>query len=278
MTEQIKPVAWRYKYVAQQEASGCVATYARWMVTLDPAPKNGKEPLYSAETVQQLERDLEIEKQRVVDLGVLCLESVPRDSLEKQRRLYEMAVKGRADMREALRNERDKVQQLQRENAEQNLELDCFASACADLKDKLAAANECVRINAENSHYWHGEAIAAKQQADDYRKSYLDAMRELGRASKELGDESRKLKAAKQQLAEAERDAEIGAAVNRACKELPEGYFIVICLENGAGDIQLKCPDYRLSRNDFEHEADTFGGQINAAIDAALTAQAGEKQ
>ena len=128
-----------------------------------------------------------------------------------------------------------------------------------------------------NSHAkWNG------QEPDETRRLYdEETVQQLQRENAELkqaklgtdllnaelvGD----LASAKWRLAEAEKDAEIGAAVNRACKELPEGYFIVICLEKDAGDIQLQCPDYNLSRNDFEHEADTFGGQINAATDAAI--------
>jgi len=73
------------------------------------------------------------------------------------------------------------------------------------------------------------------------------------------------------ELAQCRQDAEIGAAVNRACEALPARTLIEITLEQGAGIVRLFLPDTDAQLDEFEHEADTFGGQINAAIDAAIS-------
>jgi hypothetical protein len=67
-------------------------------------------------------------------------------------------------------------------------------------------------------------------------------------------------------LAAAQEDGEIGRAVNRAARELPEGYELSIELERGAGTVRLY-PHKGEPMHDFE--AETFSGQINQAIDAA---------
>ena len=82
-----------------------------------------------------------------------------------------------------------------------------------------------------------------------------------------------KLEQSRAECEQLRKDAEIGAAINRACGVLPEGYHIAIWLEKDSGDVELQCHDFQLSRNDFEHESDTFGGQINAAINAAIDQQ-----
>lgn len=64
------------------------------------------------------------------------------------------------------------------------------------------------------------------------------------------------------------RDAAIGAAVLRACGELPEGFKIAIDLENGAGSVELLWDDER-----YEPEFDLpFSGQIHDCIDHAMLA------
>lgn len=115
------------------------------------------------EQVQQLQRDLEIQKQRVVDLGVLCLESVPRESLENQRQLYDMAVKGRSDMRSALRNERDKVQQLQQRNER-------LLAALKDSRDFINQSERLAHPELSRMSYCFGAKLDAIIAAEGRKK------------------------------------------------------------------------------------------------------------
>lgn len=80
------------------------------------------------------------------------------------------------------------------------------------------------------------------------------------------------------QLAEAKRNAlgshdvreptAIGRAVNRAARDLPEGWEIRIDLERGAGAVHLTDPEGKETMIDGSGEL--FSDQINAAIDAAM--------
>lgn len=72
---------------------------------------------------------------------------------------------------------------------------------------------------------------------------------------------------------ETSRHAEIGAAIERAAKALPAPYSITIDLEKDAGTISLLIPalgDYENGVVLHEWNADSFGGQIDEAIDYAL--------
>lgn len=68
------------------------------------------------------------------------------------------------------------------------------------------------------------------------------------------------------------RHQEIGKAIERACKELPDGFEVEVMLERGAGTVTLYCPEGY--GTDEGHDADTFDEQINHAIDAAMKAGA----
>lgn len=82
------------------------------------------------------------------------------------------------------------------------------------------------------------------------------------------------------QLAEAQRNAlgshdvreptSIGCAVNRAARDLPEGWEIRIDLERGAGAVFLIDPD---GNETMSEGGELFSDQINAAIDAAMGEQ-----
>lgn len=61
----------------------------------------------------------------------------------------------------------------------------------------------------------------------------------------------------------------IGKAINRAARDLPEGWEIRIDLERGAGVVHLTDPEGNETMIDGSGEL--FSDQINAAIDAALT-------
>jgi hypothetical protein len=56
--------------------------------------------------------------------------------------------------------------------------------------------------------------------------------------------------------------------VQRACSELPLGWEIQACMENGAGWVNLCNP--RGDRIEFDCDADQFDWKIHAAIDAAI--------
>lgn len=69
-----------------------------------------------------------------------------------------------------------------------------------------------------------------------------------------------------------QRQLAIGQAVERACKELPEGAEIQIYLERGAGTVHMTDWD----GNEFDHfdEAhNDFACRINAATDGAIAAE-----
>lgn len=67
----------------------------------------------------------------------------------------------------------------------------------------------------------------------------------------------------------------IGRAVNRAALELPADGEIRIDIENGAGSVYVLEPKHGDWR--FIDSGDIFSVQINAAIDAAIAAQAKEQ-
>ncbi len=69
--------------------------------------------------------------------------------------------------------------------------------------------------------------------------------------------------------------AETHDAINRACKELPEGCDLHIELEKGAGTVRLYLLDSDADMTDFGSDLG-FVGEINAAIDAAIAAGKGE--
>ena len=62
----------------------------------------------------------------------------------------------------------------------------------------------------------------------------------------------------------------IGKAINRAARDLPEGWEIRIDLERGAGVVHLTDPD---GNETMSEGGELFSDQINAAIDAARGAQ-----
>lgn len=82
-----------------------------------------------------------------------------------------------------------------------------------------------------------------------------------------------KLLATQQVLdADTQHNADIGAAVMRACKDLPEGAEIQIYLERGAGTVHMTDWD----GNEFDHfdeDHEDFACRINAATDGAIAAE-----
>ena len=68
------------------------------------------------------------------------------------------------------------------------------------------------------------------------------------------------------------RDAEVGAAIERAAKELPPNYFIEIEIENGAATVRLY--DDECARLGYDADGANLAGEIRTAIDAAMLAAA----
>lgn len=66
-------------------------------------------------------------------------------------------------------------------------------------------------------------------------------------------------------------DATLGSAIQRACRDLPEGFIVSVSLEKDAGTLELCLPDTDAALDDFDGE--TFADQIHAAIDAAKAAK-----
>lgn len=60
-------------------------------------------------------------------------------------------------------------------------------------------------------------------------------------------------------------------AVERACGELPEGWSIQLCMENGAGWIELY-DDCGVHCDDFPTNNERLDYTLNDAIDAAIAA------
>jgi hypothetical protein len=64
------------------------------------------------------------------------------------------------------------------------------------------------------------------------------------------------------------RDAAVGAAIQRAAKELPYGWEVEICIEQGAGTVVLRDPDGNLTAMDVDSD-NRLAAEIDAAADAA---------
>ncbi len=62
------------------------------------------------------------------------------------------------------------------------------------------------------------------------------------------------------------------AACERACGELPVGWEVRVCLENGSGTVELCSPDGFSEYMDVDDD-DRLTAEVNAAVDAAIAAQ-----
>lgn len=64
------------------------------------------------------------------------------------------------------------------------------------------------------------------------------------------------------------KDAEIGAAINRAAEELPDRYIVGISVEKDAATVDLAYPSGHIKTMDVDGD-NRLAAEINAAIDAA---------
>ena len=128
--------------------------------------------------------------------------------------------------------------------------------------------NEKVEMNDKTEQTVTDELRLAAKSAEPYLTATIGASH-LNKAADTIDT----LRA---QLAEAQRNAlgshdvreptSIGCAVNRAVRDLPEGWEILIDLERGAGAVFLIDPD---GNETMSEGGELFSDQINAAIDAA---------
>ncbi|NMK45550.1 hypothetical protein [Achromobacter sp. Bel] len=70
------------------------------------------------------------------------------------------------------------------------------------------------------------------------------------------------------------RDAAVGAAIGRACAELPFGYSIELFLEAGYGGARLLGPEG--GEIDLDQDERDLAYEINAGIDAAIATEQGK--
>lgn len=75
----------------------------------------------------------------------------------------------------------------------------------------------------------------------------------------------------------AERDAAIGAAIQRAAGELPDGFNVEISVERGSGSVTILNPDGQLTAMDVDSD-NRLAAEIHAAIDAAISRAAGGEE
>ena len=68
------------------------------------------------------------------------------------------------------------------------------------------------------------------------------------------------------------KDAEIGAAINRAAEELPDRYIVGISVEKDAATVDLACPSGHIKTMGVDGD-NRLAAEINAAIDAARGAK-----
>lgn len=114
------------------------------------------------------------------------------------------------------------------------------------------------------------DRIVAELQArvDRLSEDSIKDNASFGRAFKELEAERDTLRVEVERL---RKDAELWREMQRAASELPDGWEIRVCVERGAGWVEL-------TNQDGEGIADTWSGQeslsceISDAIDAALEA------
>lgn len=125
------------------------------------------------------------------------------------------------------------------------------------LKAQLAAAQQGVHpfgyVNTQTGQFFKDVEPCRKNNEGHWRTVYAN------HAAQELD-------------AETQRNADIGAAIQRACKELPAGAEIQIYLERGAGAVHMTDWD----GNEFDHfdeDHEDFACRINAATDGAIAAE-----
>lgn len=130
-----------------------------------------------------------------------------------------------------------------------------FYSRAHQALEKLAASQERVKELAEKLKLSEAVADCLGRQVqikDDDRICFRD-----------------KLKACEAERDSLVKDAAIGAAIERAAAELPDGYEIEITVERGAGSVYLHHPDGMSIGMDVDAD-NRIAAEINAAVDDAV--------
>lgn len=102
-------------------------------------------------------------------------------------------------------------------------------------------------------------ALAAAREEKDRLRSGLTACLKQAEAD---------ILALRQRAEAAEADAVTERALQRAAKELPEGWLLSVEVERGAGWVELR--DAAFAEIELANDGDTLAENITAAIDAAL--------
>jgi DNA-binding PucR family transcriptional regulator len=91
---------------------------------------------------------------------------------------------------------------------------------------------------------------------------------QIGTESYERHQVVKALEYLQQENEQLRKDAEIGAAINRASEELPDRYIVGISVEKDAATVDLAYPSGHIKTMDVDGD-NRLAAEINAAIDAA---------
>jgi len=122
---------------------------------------------------------------------------------------------------------------------------------------------------------WIDENIKpVAQPSDDYKAMFEDAVRDLAAITAALDihpDQSGGAGPVLKAIEALKKGGGGEAAMQRACGELPDGFKLHVCLEAGAGWVELFGPDNE--RIEFDEDTnDGMTGRIHAAIDLVVKA------
>jgi len=95
---------------------------------------------------------------------------------------------------------------------------------------------------------------------------------QLGTESYERHQVVKALEYLRQENERLRKDAEIGAAINRAAEELPDRYIVGISVEKDAATVDLAYPSGHIKTMGVDGD-NRLAAEINAAIDAARGAK-----
>lgn len=101
-------------------------------------------------------------------------------------------------------------------------------------------------------------------RADDYASLQAELLK--------VKEEARHLRS---QLNASRNDAELGAAIQHACGELPEGYILTLDLERHGNEISLGLPDTGAVYEGGDFDGDNLSGQIRSAVEKAIALDEG---
>ena len=128
---------------------------------------------------------------------------------------------------------------------------------------------------AHKTHYNLGVGPNGLYQSGNTSSAWASWQAATQRQQERIAALEAQVKALSMEAVVLKEKAETHDAINRACKELPEGCDLHIELEKGAGTVRLYLLDSDADMTDFGSDLG-FVGEINAAIDAAIAQQKGQ--